>query len=106
MSNTGHGHVIPRADGAKARCGGPALCLACQIEKASVKMIRTMSQSDDEFEGVCKGHIIHLSRDDPNACWYIRVAAPNGCYAYDGWWQVGTVEAAKAEALRGAGLTV
>lgn len=28
----GHGHVLPRADGAVARCGGPALCSACQKE--------------------------------------------------------------------------
>ncbi len=34
MSNTGHGHVIPRADGAKARCGGPALCAVCRREAA------------------------------------------------------------------------
>ena len=27
-----HGHVIPRADGLKARCGGPALCNVCQRE--------------------------------------------------------------------------
>jgi hypothetical protein len=28
-TNTGHGHVWPRPDTAKARCGGPALCPAC-----------------------------------------------------------------------------
>lgn len=31
----GHGHVKPRPDGAKARCGGPALCTKCQAEKAA-----------------------------------------------------------------------
>ncbi len=30
----GHGHVVPRADGAKARCGGPALCSCCARELA------------------------------------------------------------------------
>jgi hypothetical protein len=30
----GHGHVTPRADGARARCGGPAVCPACQREQA------------------------------------------------------------------------
>jgi hypothetical protein len=30
----GHGHVTPRLDGAKARCGGPAICAACAVEKA------------------------------------------------------------------------
>jgi hypothetical protein len=27
--NSGHGHVFPRADGVKARCGGPAICTEC-----------------------------------------------------------------------------
>jgi hypothetical protein len=30
-----HGHVVPRPDGAKARCGGPALCAQCAREKAA-----------------------------------------------------------------------
>jgi ferredoxin len=32
--NTGHGHVRPRPDGLKARCGGPAICGACAREVA------------------------------------------------------------------------
>ncbi len=31
----GHGHVYPRADGIKARCGGPALCAFCKIDLAA-----------------------------------------------------------------------
>lgn len=34
--NAGHGHVRPRPDGAKARCGGPALCRVCQRETAAL----------------------------------------------------------------------
>lgn len=34
MTNTGHGHVRPRPDGATARCGGPAICPICAREKA------------------------------------------------------------------------
>lgn len=30
--NEGHGHVIPREDGAKARCGGPFICHVCANE--------------------------------------------------------------------------
>lgn len=30
----GHGHVTPRADGVKARCGGPTLCQVCKKEQA------------------------------------------------------------------------
>ena len=33
----GHGHVVPRADGAKARCGGPGLCSACSREAALLR---------------------------------------------------------------------
>lgn len=32
--NTGHGHVYPRPDGVKARCGGPALCSTCAADAA------------------------------------------------------------------------
>lgn len=34
--NAGHGHVRPRVDGVKARCGGPALCAECAREQARV----------------------------------------------------------------------
>jgi hypothetical protein len=30
----GHGHVTPRADGDKAKCGGPGLCAQCTNELA------------------------------------------------------------------------
>lgn len=36
----GHGHVIPRPDGARARCGGPAICAVCAKELAQVKTDR------------------------------------------------------------------
>lgn len=36
MSNTGHGHVRPRPDGVKARCGGPGLCSVCLYEQQRV----------------------------------------------------------------------
>jgi hypothetical protein len=31
-----HGHVVPRPDGMKARCGGPAICALCAREAAEV----------------------------------------------------------------------
>lgn len=31
----GHGHVTPRPDGAKARCGGPGLCTTCSREQVA-----------------------------------------------------------------------
>ncbi|EML1595553.1 hypothetical protein RVY52_000247 [Burkholderia cenocepacia] len=35
--NIGHGHVFPRADGMKARCGGPGLCAVCAADLARQK---------------------------------------------------------------------
>lgn len=32
--NTGHGHVYPRPDGVKARCGGPVICAECARDAA------------------------------------------------------------------------
>jgi len=32
--NVGHGHVIPRPDGVRARCGGPGLCRECSRDLA------------------------------------------------------------------------
>lgn len=31
-----HGHVRPRPDGMKARCGGPTVCKVCKAEKDTV----------------------------------------------------------------------
>lgn len=36
-TNTGHGHVWERPDGAKARCGGPAMCTECRDDELSLK---------------------------------------------------------------------
>lgn len=32
---TGHGHVAPRSDGVKMRCGGPGICAECSREAAT-----------------------------------------------------------------------
>lgn len=34
QENTGHGHVYPRPDGIRARCGGPGICAECSREAA------------------------------------------------------------------------
>lgn len=36
-ANTGHGHVHIRSDGAKARCGGPGICVECSLELSRSK---------------------------------------------------------------------
>lgn len=39
-ANTGHGHVFPRPDGVKARCGGPGICTRCSLEKLKMEKVR------------------------------------------------------------------
>lgn len=38
-SDTSHGWVVPRADGARAKCGGPALCATCKTEQMHNSML-------------------------------------------------------------------
>jgi hypothetical protein len=49
--NEGHGHVRPRADGAKVRCGGPALCPTCKAELAALSVPQTFEQWWDSSSG-------------------------------------------------------
>jgi len=44
-TNTGHGHVTPRSDGVKARCGGPGFCSVCNAEQA---LLRAPVESTDD----------------------------------------------------------
>lgn len=37
--DTSHGWVRPRADGARAKCGGPGICSTCQTEKLHNSML-------------------------------------------------------------------
>ena len=46
--STGHGHVTPRADGAKARCGGPAICSECALEYARLHYKATPTPPERE----------------------------------------------------------
>ena len=32
--NVGHGHVFPRPDGGKAKCGGPSICSECARDES------------------------------------------------------------------------
>lgn len=41
LERTGHGHVVARLDGVKARCGGPSLCRVCQGEQAAIATMPT-----------------------------------------------------------------
>lgn len=33
LTNKGHGHVFPRHEGVKAKCGGPGLCAECAADQ-------------------------------------------------------------------------
>ena len=36
-----HGHVLKRADGLKARCGGPPMCKTCWLEQQILEVVST-----------------------------------------------------------------
>lgn len=36
-ANVGNGHVFPRADGVKMRCGGPGLCSECTADASRAR---------------------------------------------------------------------
>lgn len=40
--NVGHGHVFPRPDGVRAKCGGPVICAECAADLAR----QTMAKAD------------------------------------------------------------
>ncbi len=40
--DTSHGWVLPRADGARALCGGPSVCSTCQTEKMHDAMLTSI----------------------------------------------------------------
>lgn len=40
LTNSGHGHVWRRPDGMRARCGGPALCVGCVLDKSRLEIAR------------------------------------------------------------------
>lgn len=50
-SNVGHGHVFPRPDGVKARCGGPALCAECKQDLAA-KNLQEQPPSKERDEAI------------------------------------------------------
>lgn len=49
--NTGHGHVRPRPDGRRARCGGPGICAECSREKAALSQPEPAAPTPDTFMG-------------------------------------------------------
>ena len=52
--NVGHGHVFPRPDGMKTRCGGPALCSECAKDLAfkEAETVNTASELERLKTGI------------------------------------------------------
>jgi hypothetical protein len=44
--NKGHGHVFPRPDGVKARCGGPSICHVCAIDLGRKRAQESVAAAD------------------------------------------------------------
>ena len=42
--NPGHGHVYPRADGVKMRCGGPGICAQCSADQARKNQVQQLGK--------------------------------------------------------------
>ncbi|HFJ9869130.1 hypothetical protein ACOANN_30490 [Pseudomonas aeruginosa] len=62
-ANVGHGHVFPRADGVKMRCGGPALCSECAADAyraraalAQPSPLQAEQPTADDYEEVLADH--------------------------------------------------
>lgn len=58
-----HGHVIPRPDGYKAKCGGPAMCRYCQQE---LDALRTKANAVPDYERI----VAPASEHRPSPEWY------------------------------------
>lgn len=79
-SNTGHGHVFPRPDGVRARCGGPGVCAECSRDLArkndelaaptSKKLTRyTPHLNGTAFMGMLKQNETHPEMFGPDYDW-------------------------------------
>lgn len=47
LAYNGHGHVVERSDGQRARCGGPSICEVCRVE---LRLKRLIDEDRAEFE--------------------------------------------------------
>lgn len=65
-TNTGHGHVTPRPDGARARCGGPMCCRVCQQERAALEASKRPHPTADERVAE---HMQHVADAVSQAAW-------------------------------------
>lgn len=69
--NVGHGHVYPRTDGVKARCGGPGICKECssdlahqQREQAPSKELIDRLRNSSSIEHPCSPGLARRAADE------------------------------------------
>lgn len=72
-TNTGHGHVYPRPDGVKARCGGPGICSECA--SALARKQHEASTAKD----------VARASNPNNGGWLIERLGHPGIYFSPGW---------------------
>lgn len=65
--NVGHGHVFPRPDGIRARCGGPAICPECAKEAARAK--QSMTATADRLAECARAYASDVGLARPHPLW-------------------------------------
>jgi hypothetical protein len=89
MNDIGHGHVVPRSDGVKARCGGPAMCGDCAKElarlQAAGELQAEVARIRDKTSSTCgerpRPPLPELSREEVG----VLLDRPPGKVWIDGW---------------------
>lgn len=91
--NVGHGHVFPRPDGLKARCGGPGFCPTCNADRALKDRLHPLSGTGIPFPRDEHGNLKWMKEEpvpaDPKKD--SRIARPLADYHEDMgsvlWWK-------------------
>lgn len=63
LRNTGHGHVFPRPDGVRSRCGGPATCDDCHADheaKVKAEVLTVAAGADPNV--IAAARVIHAQQ--------------------------------------------
>ncbi|HGS8076972.1 TPA: hypothetical protein ACMFQR_000888 [Pseudomonas aeruginosa] len=63
-TNVGHGHVFPRADGVKMRCGGPGLCSECTADASRARAALAQPSGEVVVTKNESGAIVSVTRQD------------------------------------------
>lgn len=65
--NVGHGHVYPRPDGVRARCGGPSICSECAKDAARQK--HSMVAISDRLAECARAYAEDIRLLPPHPLW-------------------------------------